>query len=379
MDEIAKAIRDISAKRADGVPIPARAPSGWVHLSVAMAKIAHAMLGEANDTWQDAFRAVIEGALKDATDAPSDPLAAEVGAYVCEQIAEICRTETLITGFRRVGGACDVAVMPGAWWDTEDPELRFSTFSIDPDDLTSSRLDLPCWIWVDASSLANQIERIERWKGRTLIFGVYGGEACSLAEAVALVSEAVDGDAYRAFLWLAANQGTRVVAGEMVRSFQGVPVERDIEWPVPPSLWLCVNPDDPARRLAAGYIRAINGPSEWTLSSLRVDLDLLRETLADQRASIVAKSQAIVAGNSAQPTMMQDRPSLPTSAKPSDKRHEEFAHLAAEKVRADGMTPQAAFRAVAPQDKTRDKDSILRAIRSAYDLMYDRTGHAIKN
>lgn len=281
MDEIAKAIRDISAKRADGVPIPARAPSGWVHLSVAMAKIAHAMLGEANDTWQDAFRAVIEGALKDATDAPSDPLAAEVGAYVCEQIAEICRTETLITGFRRVGGACDVAVMPGAWWDTEDPELRFSTFSIDPDDLTSSRLDLPCWIWVDAFSLANHIQRIERWKGRTVIFGVYGDEACSLAEAVALVSEAVDGDAYRAFLWLAANQGTRVVAGEMVRYFQGVPVERDIEWPVPPSLWLCVNPDDPTRRLNEGTLRAASGPSVWTLSALKVDLQLLREAIAE--------------------------------------------------------------------------------------------------
>jgi len=280
LDNIATAIREIGAKRRDGVAIPTRAPVGWVHLAVATAKIAHALLGGAEDTWQAAFSAVVQGAYDEANDVPpADPRAGEVGAYVCEQIAEICRTETLVTGFRRVGGAADVSVMPGEWWDTEDPELRFRSFSIDPNDLTSDRIDLPCWIWVSEDSLEHQLERIDRWKRRQKIKGVYEGEWGGLADAVAMVRSHVNSDPLPTLFWLCARQATGGVAGEMVRTFKGVQVERDLHWPIPAELWAAVDPFDPTARLSTGDLAACSGPATWRLSGVRVDLESLRAAL----------------------------------------------------------------------------------------------------
>ena len=79
------------------------------------------------------------------------------------------------------------------------------------------------------------------------------------------------------------------------------------------------------------------------------------------------------------------RGDLPPSAKPNDRQFEEAAHSAAQIVREHKLLPAAAFRQVRsnsevmPDTKNREPESILRAIRKAYDLMYDRSGMPHQN
>lgn len=68
------------------------------------------------------------------------------------------------------------------------------------------------------------------------------------------------------------------------------------------------------------------------------------------------------------------RGTLPEFAKPSDWKHEDHAHAAAALVRARKVTPQAACAEVAPVDPTRAENSVVAAVRRAYDLMYDKKG-----
>lgn len=86
------------------------------------------------------------------------------------------------------------------------------------------------------------------------------------------------------------------------------------------------------------------------------------ESMAAGRSGVEARAQARTRGK------------LPSSAKPNDRKHEEYAHSAAEIVRDEGVLPQKAFRRVVVSETMRADDSIIRAIRSAFDLMYDQTG-----
>lgn len=71
---------------------------------------------------------------------------------------------------------------------------------------------------------------------------------------------------------------------------------------------------------------------------------------------------------------LSELPQLPPSAKPNDYKYAEFAHQAAVLVRSKKILPQAAFRQVAPEVPMRQPASIERAIRHAYDLLYDSNG-----
>jgi len=65
--------------------------------------------------------------------------------------------------------------------------------------------------------------------------------------------------------------------------------------------------------------------------------------------------------------------SLPNNARPNNKRHEEYAHSAAELVRT-GVRLSEAIRQVAPNDPMRTEASVQHAIRRTFDLMYDNRG-----
>lgn len=68
-------------------------------------------------------------------------------------------------------------------------------------------------------------------------------------------------------------------------------------------------------------------------------------------------------------------PSLPNGASTNDHKHASLAHEAAKLLRRDrSLKPQTAFKAVAPQEPMRSEDTICRAIRSAFDKMYQKDG-----
>lgn len=74
------------------------------------------------------------------------------------------------------------------------------------------------------------------------------------------------------------------------------------------------------------------------------------------------------------------RGKLPINAKEAHRKHEEYAHQAAILFRAGtASSVQDACRKVAPDELMRQPDSIIRAIRAAYDLMYDKRGLPIQN
>lgn len=72
---------------------------------------------------------------------------------------------------------------------------------------------------------------------------------------------------------------------------------------------------------------------------------------------------------------------LPASAKANDQKYEVAAHEAAEIVRTEGVPPSKAFKRLADQhgDAAIQADSVERAMRHAYDLMYDKKGNPHQN
>lgn len=72
---------------------------------------------------------------------------------------------------------------------------------------------------------------------------------------------------------------------------------------------------------------------------------------------------------------------LPASAKANDRKYEADAHKAAEIVRTEGVPPSKAFTRLADQydEKMFLSTSVERAIRQAYDLMYDNKGNPHQN
>lgn len=75
------------------------------------------------------------------------------------------------------------------------------------------------------------------------------------------------------------------------------------------------------------------------------------------------------------------RGTLPSSAKPNDRKYEADAHKAAEIVRSEGVLPSKAFQRLANQtnDPMLLNTSVEHAIRQAYDLMYDKKGNPHQN
>lgn len=82
-------------------------------------------------------------------------------------------------------------------------------------------------------------------------------------------------------------------------------------------------------------------------------------------------------GSSPNTVLPEDRPSLPARATKNDLAHEEAAHAAAKLVSENGITIEVACGKVCHLAKGLDNRapaSVNRAIRQAYNLMYDRHG-----
>jgi hypothetical protein len=255
-DEFAQLVKATGAERADGTPFPIRAPEGWVHLSVAAAKLLAAWMPK-EGTWRDAFPPVLGLASTAPTDSEDD-WGQHIARSLAQAVASAAYEGHLLTGYRPIQGG-SVTPMPAEWWDTEDIFLRFRTWSVDPTpgNEFSDRLDLPCWIWVEATSLDEQCRRVVTADGREPLPRVTLMEnfhPISLVEALAILGPLRHDDAAiptlgapagAAYLKdLCASSVVRSVAGQMFRSINadrrgvgGKTVESVANWAIPPRVW----------------------------------------------------------------------------------------------------------------------------------------------
>jgi len=182
--------------------------------------------------------------------------------------------------------------MPADWWDIEQPELRFWTWSIDPDDILSRRLDLPCWILVTEQSLSLQIEKLwrHRWKTPKIRIDVLGdfAPATKALEWIARITAETGAPAIARLAWLGNLGAVPAVAGIVTRAYDGRPVFKERDWPVPAALWAGVEPTDPRNTINSGSFYAISGRSEYLLEGVMWETDPLLAALHNLAALGVA-------------------------------------------------------------------------------------------
>lgn len=284
MDNTADVIRRLKPLRVDGTPIPWRHPVGWTHMAIAFAKFAYELRGDLErESWVDALRAVVE--MANATDfwtsdEPDDP-ASRAADYFIDSFVAVCANETLRTGFRQIGGGSDVSDIPPSWWDLEQPELRFRTWSIDPTNPVSRDEAPPCWIWVGDESLERQLERIRRhrWNiGKVMFYAA--GLVVGVADALRLLEGGgVENASIDTLAWLCARNAVRSTAGRMTRYFRSTAAEQDRDWAVPAELWASIDTDDPRSSLVDGRFYAPMGRSEYMLEGILFDVGDLKRAL----------------------------------------------------------------------------------------------------
>lgn len=113
---------------------------------------------------------------------------------------------------------------------------------------------------------------------------------------------------------------------------------------------------------------------------LAADIDRLREEIEPYLSIPTSQSMDEVPpiAPMVDKNVGENLPLLPASAKSQHWKHLRFAHLAARKLRADAaLLPEQAFKLVAPQDPSREPASIIRAIRSTFDLIYNPKGEPL--
>lgn len=297
MADFEEAIREAAAKRADGVaiPDPSRWPDGWIHLSAALAKFTEAIVEDGGGFGPAyAFGLALES--PELTDDPDfDDWRRKLAARVAAEFVDACRFEFVETGYRRVGGGGSIESMPSEWWDTEDIFLRFRTWSIDPAEPLSDRLDLPYWIWVDGKGLTRLCDKIWRHKhniGRTLF--VERGQLIGVRDALDVLMpflpyltgelRAPGGpDGAWELLHACSAGAVKAIASRMERRFDvtgrgldGKLIEGENNWMVPADLWKSVDMS-PVQNWAGGnFIARPNARNAIRLNRVLIDrADLL--------------------------------------------------------------------------------------------------------
>ncbi|NQX95312.1 MAG: hypothetical protein HRT64_10430 [Erythrobacter sp.] len=285
--KVKNAIERLQPKRADGVRVPETAPDGWVHLLVAAAELLNAMLPGEEQTWEQALIALEKTAWSFDEPKSSSDTSVKVWDFFSRNLDWACRTETLVTGWREIGGGGDPFPMAAELWETEVQGLRLKTWSIDPNDPFSDRVDLPCWIWVTRASLERQLERVRRYQAKKAITGVYEGEWLDTLSSLALVEQCKSGSQNNLgyLSELCALGVCQAVADEMTRLHRGEPVERDLHWSVEPQLWASLDPSDLRHSLGQSEIVIERGDNIWQLSGVNFDGVMLRRHLASLSAT----------------------------------------------------------------------------------------------
>ena len=160
MGSIANAINH----RIDGVKYPINPPDGWVFMAFALDLFGPSAL-ELGGSYRD-FAWASEPDFD-----PSDrmgqwnhdhqKLARRRLPKLVRAFNSVMTSGEVKSGYSTIGGGA-ITLMPPEWWRTDDPMLRYRTFSIDPADPFSDRLSLPCWIWIEDNGLRRAGDRLYR-------------------------------------------------------------------------------------------------------------------------------------------------------------------------------------------------------------------------
>lgn len=283
-----EAIRDLASQRpsrADGTLIPLlRAPEGWVHLSVATAKIAWALFGAKGQHWWQYFAAALDVSdFARNIDRRSDEAKARNIEILMDNIAEVSRYEVLITGFRQVGGGGEVCQLSGDCWDTEDLGLRFRHWSIDPCSSLRDAPDLPCWIWVESDSLDRLIRSFLQYDARITESVVIEPGWVRVPDALKRIINVASSDAITVLAELCGAGAVPSIAAGYERFYRGKRVESGPKWTIPAYLWGDLQLD--ARtNVADGTFWFLDGDNEYRVSGTYVDGDKFSKALTARTA-----------------------------------------------------------------------------------------------
>ena len=282
MDEVEKLIRELAPARADGVAVPWRAPDGYVHLSVAMAKMWNALYRDAFDDWQDCYLPIAEGCTAAAKgEALAGPTDNGEGDHLVRFLTDIFKSEVVLTGHRQIGGGGGVEKMPGDWWDVEDLDLRFKSWSIDPADRVSQRVDLPHWIWVDTESFRAALAKVARARSAEPPTKLYFEDHWpAFTDAVATLSLAQPTISLpdKLLLMLCQSGAVQSQAGIMERVFRGKTVLRESLWSIPDTVWQRVGAD-PKNSPLTGKFYSCDGDTTLVLHDVMIEAASLADYL----------------------------------------------------------------------------------------------------
>lgn len=276
------ALATLNLKRADGLPLPTMGPNGWVPLHYAVGKILWEAIATAKEhSWSDCVRDVVVWSGADG---------GEIGEWIAENLTTLFATGVLRTGSRPVGGGAPVQFLPPDIWDTDDKDLRFRSWSIDPSNPLADGASLPHWLFVSESDLSDQLKRIYRWRwktGRVVITETGALAPASFAFQKVREVLGVQGvEAVAVVCWLAASGGVSTVAAEMIRAWRGTPVLREKDWVIPADVWAGVDAADSRNDIQAGDFYAQAGPVELQLSAVAFDTTELAAGLRRAEALI---------------------------------------------------------------------------------------------
>lgn len=150
--------------RADGTKYPLNPPEGWVSMPIALETFGP-LACEKGGSFMDFTWAWVDIPKQNPL---QDKLNAGLQAKAKGRIRDLARafSGVLISGevksaYSRIGGGGLTPMEPDLW-RTDDPYLRYRTFSFDPAEPFSDRVDLPCWIWIEEASLRKATDRLYR-------------------------------------------------------------------------------------------------------------------------------------------------------------------------------------------------------------------------
>jgi hypothetical protein len=280
-------IREIAPKRSDGTAFPVKAPSGWVHLSGAITRMAALWLNPEPSERAEFYRQTVD--LFKATDLPDE--AAKVRDNLAREFCKVCFEGNLLTGFRRIGASGPVEPIDPDWWELEDDLAPFRSWGFDPDN--PSNPTPKSWIWVDRVSLDEQLNVAAR--GHEPVKFFERGRMIRLRGALDLLERFIEDrkgppaplgapDGARELKALCESGKVRSLAGYMVRSIRadvrgekGINCAARNNWLIPPEVWAGVALS-PIQNWASGLL--LSKPDQrntYRLKNVLVDrLDLLQ-------------------------------------------------------------------------------------------------------
>lgn len=150
--------------RSDGRKYPLNPPEGWVFMAFAIDLFAPQALDDGGTymdfAWADADIPP-QNPRVDALNAEHKTKAKRRRPSIARALNGVLLSGEVKSAYSTIGGG-GLTPIPSEMWRTDDPLLRYRTFSFDPADPFSERPDLPCWIWLEAASLANAADRLKR-------------------------------------------------------------------------------------------------------------------------------------------------------------------------------------------------------------------------